>query len=138
MKKIAPLMIAGVLMFATAACSGGDTSTSEAPSGTNQTAPTAAKEATSKTEATPGNTAKKTETTAKTAVSGVKTIVKNQLTQKIAGSKLDVAEKDGVLTVTGTVPTEADLRKIEPLIKEQKFQGVKSVKVDAKVAPKAQ
>lgn len=150
MKKLASFVITGVLMFATAACGGG-TSTSEAPDST--AAPGAAKEAASKTDTAAKDTtsttktaaqdaAKKTDTATKTAAqggaAGAKTIAKNKLAEKIPGSKLDVTEKDGVLTVTGTVPTEADLKKIEPTIKEYKFKDVKSVKVEAKVAPKAQ
>lgn len=74
---------------------------------------------------------------AKSAVqnaSGVKTIVANKLAEKFPGSKLEVNEKDGVLTVTGTVPDQETLKKIEPAVKEYKFQGIKTVKVDAKVA----
>jgi hyperosmotically inducible periplasmic protein len=60
-----------------------------------------------------------------------KSLVNSKLTEKIPGSKLVAEDKDGVVTVTGTVASEADIKKIEPAVKEVK--GVKSVKVEAKV-----
>ncbi|BAZ29776.1 transport-associated protein [Cylindrospermum sp. NIES-4074] len=67
-----------------------------------------------------------------TAGAAVKSLVVSKLQEKLPGSKLAVDTKDGVVTVTGTVPTEADLQKIEPIVKPLK--GVKSVKVEAKVS----
>jgi hyperosmotically inducible periplasmic protein len=130
MKKLMPLVISGLLLFGTAACGGGGADTaSTTPGGANDAA-APVKEAAQKTEGAAKNTADGVKKTAASATGGVKTVIKNQLSKKIAGSKLDVSEKEGVVTVTGTVPTEADKKKIEPLIKDAKFQGVKSVKVD--------
>lgn len=112
MKKLMPLLVSGVLVVSAFGCqeatkTGSETST---PNETSQTAKPAAQ---------------KTATTAKSPIL-------TQLEQKIPGSKLAVEDKAGVVTVKGTVPTAADIKKIEPLVKQQK--GVKSVKVDVKAA----
>jgi HSP20 family molecular chaperone IbpA len=58
------------------------------------------------------------------------------LDKQFPGSSLQVNQTGDVLTVSGTVPDEATLKKIEPAVKEYKLQGFKTVKVDAKVAAK--
>ncbi len=59
--------------------------------------------------------------------------VRSKLEANLPASKLGVEAEDGAVTVVGTVPTEEQLQRIEPLAKE--IKGVQSVKVDAKVAP---
>lgn len=147
MKKIIPFLVSGILMVGAVACQQDASKTSDAGT-TNEAPATTAKEATSRTadnaKTAATNTATKTTNAAKGAESGaktagaggVKTIVKNRLEEKFPGSKLSVEEKNGVLTVKGTVPDQATLKKIEPAVKEYKFQGVKSVKVEATVAAK--
>ncbi|MBW4600940.1 MAG: transport-associated protein [Calothrix sp. FI2-JRJ7] len=149
MKKIIPFLVSGILMVGAVACQQDASKTSDAGT-TNEAPATTAKEATSKTadnaKTTVTDTATKTTNAAKgsandaktavTGAGGVKTIVKNRLEEKFPGSKLSVEEKEGVLTVKGTVPDEATLKKIEPAVKEYKFQGVKTVKVEATVAGK--
>ncbi|MEA5569676.1 BON domain-containing protein [Calothrix sp. UHCC 0171] len=141
MKKFIPLLISGILALGAVACQDAS-KTSDADSVNNT-----AKDVGAKTETAAKNTVEgsktavnKTTTATKTALTntsgGTKTIVKNNLEKKFPGSKLDVEEKDGVLTIKGTVPDEATLKKIEPAVKEYKFQGVKAVKVEAKVAGK--
>jgi hyperosmotically inducible periplasmic protein len=90
---------------------------------------TAAKTATDAAKGAVG----KTTTAVQTATAGVKSLVLSKLEEKLPGSKLQVEEKEGAVTVKGTVPSEADLKKIEPLVKG--LNNVKSVKVEAKVAP---
>jgi hyperosmotically inducible periplasmic protein len=135
MKKVILFIVSGVLAFGAVACQDNANKTAEAP-GTNETA-APAKEASQKTESSktgiPGTTVK---SATENATGGVKTIVKNKLEEKFPGSKLEVEEKAGVLTIKGTVPSQADLKKIEPAVKEYKLQGVKTVKVEAKVASK--
>jgi hyperosmotically inducible periplasmic protein len=157
MKKFIPLLISGILVVGAVGCQDAS-KTSDAGSSTTDTAVNKAKEAASTTQTAAKNAAdgaktavtgtvdkagtavKGAATGAKTALnnaaSGAKTIVKNNLEKKFPGSKLDVEEKDGVLTVKGTVPDEATLKKIEPAVKEYKFEGIKTVKVEAKVAEK--
>ncbi|MBF2064096.1 MAG: transport-associated protein [Calothrix sp. C42_A2020_038] len=143
MKKVIPFIVSGVLMVGAVACQQDTSKTSDAGTA-NDTPVTTVKEATSKTANNTKTVASKPTTNTKlnegtktsTNAGGVKTIVKNRLEEKFPGSKLSVEEKDGVLIVKGTVPDEATLKKIEPTVKEYKFQGVKNVKVEAKVAGK--
>ncbi len=58
--------------------------------------------------------------------------VRSKLEANIPKGSLAVAAKDGAVVVSGTVTTKEQLAKIEPLTKQ--IKGVKSVKVDAKVA----
>lgn len=125
MKKLIPLIFSGILLVGIFGCQEATKTGTETPGNTNE-ATKPAKEATQKT-----TTAAK-DTTAKTKTSNTKNLILSKLEEKIPGSKLTVEDKAGVVTVKGTVPTEADLKKIVPLVKQQK--GVKSVKVEAKVA----
>jgi hyperosmotically inducible periplasmic protein len=164
MKKFIPLLLSGILAVGAVACQDAS-KTSDAGSSTTETTANTAKEAASNTQTAAKNTAEGAKTAvtgtadkvgtavtgtankagtaakgAKTALnnatSGAKTIIKNNLEKKFPGSKLNVEDKDGVLTIKGTVPDEATLKKIEPAVKEYKFEGIKTVKVEAKVAEK--
>ncbi len=155
MKKLIPFLVSGILLVGTIGCQEATKTGSETNGTTNEAAQAPAKEASQKTETAAktatDNTktaatgaAKKIETGAKTATDKAKTAatgaatdntkssVKSKLAEKIPGSKLEAEDKDGVVTIKGTVPSEADLKKIEPAVKE--INGVKSVKVEAKVA----
>ncbi|MBD2383891.1 BON domain-containing protein [Cylindrospermum sp. FACHB-282] len=162
MKKLIPFLISGVLVAGVFGCQEAPKTSSENSSTTNesaqapvkqasQTTETTAKDATEKTKPADATTAKdateKTKiadaTTAKGATEktkpvvtagsdNVKTLALDKLKEKLPGSNLVVESKEGVVTVTGTVPAEADLKKIEPIVKQ--LNGVKSVKVEAKVA----
>ena len=59
--------------------------------------------------------------------------VRSKLEANLPASKLTVDAKDGAVTVSGTVPTQEQLGKVQPLAKQ--IQGVKSVAVKATVAP---
>ncbi|MGA7936353.1 MAG: BON domain-containing protein, partial [Kovacikia sp.] len=59
--------------------------------------------------------------------------VRSKLEANIPNGRLTVAAKNGAIVVSGTVPTQNQLDKIEPLAKQ--IKGVKSVNVAAKVAP---
>lgn len=138
MKKLIPFLVSSVLLLGAVGCQQDASKTSDAGSTTEAPA-NAVKEAASTTQ----TAAQKTSTAASNASSkgtnaagGVKTIAKNRLEEKFPGSKLNVTEANGVLTVKGTVPNAETLKKIEPAVKEYKFQGVKTVKVEATVAGK--
>ncbi|MBD2209687.1 BON domain-containing protein [Nostoc linckia FACHB-104] len=151
MKKLIPLLVSSILVIGSFGCQDTTKNASETPSTTNEASKTA-KEASANTKTTAKEAAANTKTTAKTTTetsktpakeaaantkttateTATKSLILSKLTEKIPGSKLVVEDKDGVVTVTGTVPTTADIKKIEPLVKEQK--GVKSVKVEAKAA----
>lgn len=64
----------------------------------------------------------------------IKSLVRNQLEKNLPSSQLTVDSKDGVVTVTGQVASAEQLKQIEPLAR--KIPGVKSVKIQAKVASK--
>ncbi|MBW4664376.1 MAG: BON domain-containing protein [Chroococcus sp. CMT-3BRIN-NPC107] len=59
--------------------------------------------------------------------------VRSKLEANLPASQLGVEAEDGVVTVSGTVPTEEQLQRVEPLAKE--IKGVTSVKVDVQVKP---
>ena len=135
MKKLIPFVVSGILLIGTIGCQEATKTGSE--TGTTNEAGTPAKEASQKTDGTMKNDgAMKNDSAMKNgdAMKGgtdTKSLVNSKLTEKIPGSKLAAQDKDGVVTVTGTVPSQADIKKIEPAVKEVK--GVKSVKVEAKV-----
>ena len=59
--------------------------------------------------------------------------VRSKLEANLPASQLGVEAEDGVVTVSGTVPTDEQLHKVEPLAKE--IKGVTSVKVNVQVKP---
>ena len=59
--------------------------------------------------------------------------VRSKLEANIHPGNLAVEAKDGAVTVSGTVPTQEQFNKIEPLAKE--IKGVQSVNVKATIAP---
>jgi hyperosmotically inducible periplasmic protein len=138
MKKLIPFLVSSVLLVGAVGCQQDASKTSDGGATTDAPA-NKVKEAASTTQTAAqktGATANNAKTKVANATGGVKTIVKNRLEEKFPGSKLDVTEANGVVTVKGTVPNAETLKKIEPAIKEYKFQGVKTVKVEATVAGK--
>ncbi|MBD0263451.1 MAG: BON domain-containing protein [Tolypothrix sp. Co-bin9] len=137
MKKLIPFLVSGILLVGSIGCQEATKTGSENEAG----AP--AKEASQTTEgAMKGGDAMKAGDAMKggnamkagDAMKGgtdTKSLVNSKLIEKIPGSNLVAENKDGVVTVTGTVPSQADINKIEPAVKE--VSGVKSVKVEAKV-----
>jgi hyperosmotically inducible protein len=149
MKKLIPILVSGILVVGTFGCQEATKTGSETPGTTNeavkpakeaaQTTDTAAKGTTEagKTTATGGTdktkgTADTTKQAPANATANTKTLIISKLATTIPGNKLEVEDKAGAVTIKGTVPTEADIKKIEPLVKQLK--GVKSVKVEAKAA----
>ncbi|WP_009631477.1 BON domain-containing protein [Synechocystis sp. PCC 7509] len=63
----------------------------------------------------------------------LKSEVRSKLEANLPASQLGVEAENGVVTVSGTVPTEEQLQKVEPLAKE--IKGVTSVKVNVQVKP---
>ena len=59
--------------------------------------------------------------------------VRSKLEANLPASQLTVEAKDGVVTVSGTVPTQPQYERIEPLSKENK--GVQDVVVNVEVVP---
>lgn len=59
--------------------------------------------------------------------------VRSKLEANLPASQLTVESQDGVVTVSGTVPTQPQLERIDPLARE--IKGVQNVIVQAEVAP---
>ena len=59
--------------------------------------------------------------------------VRSKLEANLPASFLTVEANEGVVTVAGTVPTQAQYERIEPLARE--IRGVKDVSVEARVQP---
>ena len=150
MKKIMPLLLGGFLLVSVAACNNAKT-TSDAPNATNNSGqvPNAQEAQTAKNDATNDVRKKQIESDIrareqrndaggdqeKRTDGDLQSEVRGKLEANIPNSKLTVDSKEGVVTVAGSVPTQAQLAKIEPLAKE--IKGVKSVAVKAKVAAPA-
>jgi osmotically-inducible protein OsmY len=147
MKKIIPLLLGGVLMASVAACDNAKT-TSDAPNSTNNNgeAPKAQEAQDANKDAT--NDVRKKQLNAdiqareqrnktggdemKRADGDLQSEVRSKLEANIPNGKLTVDAKDGAVTVAGSVPTQAQLNKVEPLAMQ--IKGVKSVAVKATVA----
>ena len=154
MKKLTTFLLSGVLLFGAAACTNNAKTAADAPNTTeaSPTAPTAeaAKDAKEdaqskvrrdqlnadirareqRNNATGGDT--------KRAEGDLESEVRSKLEANIPNGQMVVkAEDDGSVTVSGTVPTKAQLDKIPSLAKQ--IKGVKDVNVKATVAaPKAE
>lgn len=150
MKKLTTFLLSGVLLFGAAACTNNAKTAADAPNTTeaSPTTPTteAAKDAQQdaqsqtrrdqlnadirareqRNNATGGDT--------KRAEGDLESEVRSKLEANIPNGQLVVkAEDNGSVTVSGTVPTKAQLDKIPTLTKQ--IKGVKAVNVKATVAP---
>lgn len=148
MKKIMPLLLSSVVLVSAAACNNAKT-TSTAPNSTDtngqvpqaENAQNAQKDATNevrKKQMESDIRAREQRNEAggdkmKRADGDLESEVRTKLEANIPNSKLTVDAKDGAVTVAGTVPTQAQLAKVEPLAKQ--IKGVKNVAVKATVAP---
>jgi hyperosmotically inducible periplasmic protein len=147
MKTFISLLASGVLMIGAVGCDNVAKTSSDAPGKNDQTAATNSqstqdtkKDATSdvrkaqiesdirakeqRNDMTGGDTDR--------ANGDLQSEVRGKLEANIPASKLTVDAKDGVVTVGGTVSTQEQLNKIEPLAKQ--IKGVSSVMNKAKVA----
>ena len=153
MKKITPFLISSFLLLGTVACQDVSKTSSDAPNSTQETvtAPDAETVQTSQNDAQ--SEVRKNQLNAdikareqRNNVTGGDAIrseddleseVRSKLEANIPKSQLTVeAADDGVVTVSGTLPNQQDLGKIEPLAKE--IKGVKSVVNKVTFAPPAQ
>lgn len=149
MKKLTTLLLSSVLLFGTAACSGGEKTSADAPNNTNQATQAPATESVQNTQQDAASQVRKDQLNSdirareqRNNVTGGDTDrangdlaseVRSKLEANIQKGQLTVDAKEGVVTVGGTVQNQQDLAKIDPLAKE--IKGVKSVVVKATVAP---
>jgi osmotically-inducible protein OsmY len=149
MNNITPFLLGGVLLF-TAACGTNTAKTdSNAPGSVNETieTPSAEQAREGKEDSTSqvrrdqlnsdirareerdqalSNDNKRTD-------SDLASQVRSKLEANLPASFLTVEAKEGVVTVAGTVPTQEQYQRIEPLARE--IRGVKNVNIQAKVQP---
>ncbi|PSB38418.1 transporter [filamentous cyanobacterium Phorm 46] len=154
MNKLTPFLLSGILLFGAAACTDGAKTSADAPNSTTTTqsaaSPPAAatvqktqSDATSEIRQAQANSDIRAREQRNNITGGdairadgdLESEVRSKLEVNITKGQLNVEAKDGVVTVAGTVPSQKDLAKIEPLAKE--IKGVKMVNVTAKVAPAA-
>ncbi len=149
MKKITTLILSSLLLLGTVACENNAKTSKEAPSSTEKTGqvPEAKtveankEDATSKVRRDQLNSDIRareqrnnmTGGDADRADSDLSNEVRSKLEANIPNGNLTVAAKNGAVVVSGTVQTQNQLDKIQPLT--QQIKGVKSVNVAAKVAP---
>lgn len=146
MKKFVPYLLSSVLLLGTVACTGAKTS-ADAPNTTGATGgDLTAKDKQENAQDASNPVREKQIESDKRAIeqrntaagspgeladNDVSSLVRNELEKAIPGSQLLVESKDGVVTISGKVATEAELQKIEPTAKA--VQGVKGVTVKATV-----
>ncbi|MFB2836760.1 BON domain-containing protein [Floridanema evergladense] len=150
MKKLTPFLLTGFLMFGAVACADNEKTTQNAPDSTNQAqtqtpraenVQDAQNDATSQTRRNQLNSDIRAREQRNNITGGdtdraeadIESEVRSKLEANITKGQLTVDSKEGVVTVSGTVPNEQDLAKIAPLAQE--IKGVKSVNVKAVVAP---
>jgi osmotically-inducible protein OsmY len=150
MKKLTTFLLSGVLLFGAAACTNNAKTAADAPNSTqaSPTPPTteaakdAQQDAQSKTRRDQLNADIRAREQRNNATGGdtqraegdLESEVRSKLEANIPNGQLVVkAEDNGTVTVSGTVPTKAQLDKIPTLTKQ--IKGVKGVNVKATVAP---
>ena len=149
MNKFIPLIIGSFLVFGTVGCQDTAKTSTDAPNNAGETvaAPEtddAAKvqnDATSEVRRDQLNSDIRAREQRNNATGGdaersegdLQSEVRSKLEANLPASQLGVEAEDGVVTVSGTVPTDEQLQKVEPLAKE--IKGVTSVKVNVQVKP---
>ncbi|MCW9681290.1 BON domain-containing protein [Dolichospermum planctonicum UHCC 0167] len=149
MKKIMPLVLGSILLLGTVACGNQAKTSSSAPNSTEETGevPTDKtvesnqKDATSKVRRDQLNADIRareeryniTGGSTDRANADIASEVRSKLEANIPSGQLTVTSKNGEVVVAGTVQTQEQLNKIDPLAKE--IRGVKSVKVVVKIVP---
>jgi hyperosmotically inducible periplasmic protein len=145
-KKLIPFLVSGILVVGVFGCQEAPKTGSETPGATNEATSVPAKPASETTQttekatppttgatATPENKTTKINPATTKATSDLKTEVSKKLKEGLPSNKLEVENKDGEIILKGSAASQAELTKAETLAKSVK--GVKSVKVQAKVAP---
>lgn len=149
MKKLTALLVSGFLLFGAAACEDVSKSSSNAPNNPNenpqapdaQTVKNDKDDATSEVRRAQANSDIRAREQRNNITGGdtqradgdLESEVRSKLEANIPAGQLTIAAKDGAVTVSGTVPTQEQLAKIEPLAKE--IKGVKLVTVNAVATP---
>lgn len=148
MKKLAPFLISGILLFGAAACGDNVARTDgDAPGDVDETieTPTAEQAEEGKEDSTSqvrrdqldSDIRAREERDQALGTDGTRSDadlaseVRSKLEANLPASFLTVKSEEGVVTVAGTVPTPEQLERIEPLARE--IRGVQNVNVQARV-----
>ena len=149
MKKFIPLMIGSFLVVGTVGCQDTAKTSTDAPNNAGETvaapktddAAQVQNDATSEVRRDQLNSDIRAREQRNNATGGdtdraegdLQSEVRSKLEANLPASQLGVEAEDGVVTVSGTVPTDEQLQKVEPLAKA--IKGVTSVKVNVQVKP---
>jgi hyperosmotically inducible periplasmic protein len=149
MNKFMPLIISGVIAVGAVGCETPSRTSADAPADTSENVNAPTKETAQQIQEDATSEVRKeqiesdirareqrndvTGGDADRADADLESEVRGKLEANLPASQLTVESEEGTVTVAGTVPTQEQLNKIPTLAQE--IKGVKSVKVDAKVAP---
>jgi hyperosmotically inducible periplasmic protein len=149
MKRFTLLLISSVLMFGAVSCDSVSKTSADAPDNTNQstaapdsqTAQQTQKDATSDTRKAQIESDIRAREQRNNMSGGdtdrangdLQSQVRGKLEANLPASQLTVGAKEGVVTISGTIPTQEQLNKIELLAME--IKGVKSVMNKVAIAP---
>jgi len=153
MKRLFPLLLGGFIAIGAFGCEAGVEKTStEAPNSANQTGEVANTETAQQNQSDATSETRKrqlesdirareqrnnaTGGDAQRADADLESEVRSKLEANLPASQLAVEAEDGAVKVTGTVPTQEQLDRIESLARE--IKGVQQVSVNAQVAPAQQ
>jgi osmotically-inducible protein OsmY len=151
MKKITTLILSSLLLIGTVACGNNAKTSTNAPSSTEETGQVPEAKTVQKNQNDASSQVRREQLNsdirareqrnnitggdANRADADLSSEVRSKLEANIPKGQLTVSAKEGAVIVSGTVETQKQLNKIEPLVKQ--IKGVKSVNVVAKVAPAA-
>ena len=148
MKKFIPFLISGVLVIGSIGCDNVSKTSSDAPNTTNETAEAPDAQTAQQTQGDATSEVRKAQIEsdirareqrndaggddAQRADGDLESEVRGKLEANLPASQLAVDAEEGAVTITGTVPTQEQLSKVDTLAKE--IKGVKSVTNKATVA----
>jgi hyperosmotically inducible periplasmic protein len=140
MKKFIPLLISGVLMIGAVGCTSASTNTNT-PDAAKESAKTPDKKTAQQDQNDAGSETRRNQLDSdirsreqRNDVAGATTVktdgdleseIRSKLEANLPASQLTVDAKDGVVTITGTVPTPEQSSKIKPLAME--IKGAKNI-----------
>jgi osmotically-inducible protein OsmY len=151
MKKITPVLLSSLLLLGAVACSGVEKTGSEAPDSTQDNPQALNQEEVKDAQEDAQSEVRRDQLNSDIRANeqrnntfndgqaenrsddALANEVRSKLEANIPQSQLTVDAEEGVVTVTGTVPVEKDVNKIEPLASE--IKGVKQVVNKATYAP---
>ncbi|VXD24286.1 BON domain-containing protein [Planktothrix paucivesiculata] len=149
MKKLTALLMGSFLLLGTVACENAARTSTSAPGGSNQTAETPTVENAQANQKDAQSEVRKRQLNedirareqrnnvtggdAMRADGDLESEVRSKLEANLPASQLTVMAKDGVVTVSGTVPNQPQYDRIDPLAKE--IKGVGQVVVNVAIAP---